>query len=86
MFITFIFKTRVEAYFIITKDNKMQSVKGDEIYLIHCVLNCIKGVITRSMVDALLELCSPFLKRSNSAFIAAIASGLCPQTEYRSLK
>ena len=32
--------------------------------------------MTRSMVDALSELCSPFLKGANSAFIAAIASGL----------
>jgi len=39
--------------------------------------------MTRSMVDALSELCSPFLKRGKSAFIAAIASGLFPQTEYR---
>jgi len=38
-----------------------------------------KGVMTRSIVDALLELCSPL-------FIAAIASGLFPQTEYRSLE
>ena len=36
----------------------------------------IKGVMTWSMVDALSELCSPFLKGGNSAFIAAIASGL----------
>jgi len=36
--------------------------------------------MTRSMVDALLELCSPCLKGGNSAFIAAIASGLFPQT------
>ena len=46
----------------------------------------IKGVMTRSIVDALSELCSTFLKGGNSAFIAAIASGLCPQTEYRSLE
>jgi len=46
----------------------------------------IKGVMTRSIVDALSELCSPFLKGSNSVFSAAIASGLFPQTEYRSLE
>jgi len=28
----------------------------------------------------------PFLKGDNSTFIAAIESGLFPQTEYRSLK
>jgi len=39
-----------------------------------------------SIVDALSELCSPFLKEGNSASIAAIASGLFPQTEYRSLE
>jgi len=44
----------------------------------------IKGVMTRSIVDVLLELCSPFLKGGNSAFITAI--GLFPQTEYRSLE
>ena len=41
-------------------------------------MNCNqhKGIKPRSMVDALLELCSPFLKGDNSAFIAAIASGI----------
>jgi len=38
----------------------------------------LKGVMTPSMVDALSELCSPFLKGGISAFIAAIASGLFP--------
>jgi len=46
----------------------------------------IKGIMTRLMVDALSELCSPFLKGGNSAFIAGIASGLFPQNEYRSLE
>ena len=46
----------------------------------------IKGVVTRSMVDALSELCSPFLKGGNSVFIVAIVSSLFPQNEYRSLK
>ena len=46
----------------------------------------LKGVMTGSMVDALSELCSPFLKGGNSAFIAAIASGLFPQIEYPSLE
>jgi len=46
----------------------------------------IKRVMTRSMVYALSELCSPFLKGGNSVFIAAVASGLVPQTEYRSLE
>ena len=36
----------------------------------------LKGVITRSMLDALSKLCSPFLEGGNSAFIAAIVSGL----------
>jgi len=46
--------------------------------------NLIKGVMSSSSVDALSELCSPFLKGGNSAFIAAIASGLFPKNEYRS--
>jgi len=46
----------------------------------------VKGVMTRSMVAALSEWCSPFLKGGNSAFIAAIASDLFRQTEYRSLE
>jgi len=46
----------------------------------------LKGVMTRSMVDALSELCSPYLKGGNSVFIGAIAIGLFPQTEYRSIK
>jgi len=45
-----------------------------------------KGVMTQPIVDELSELCSPFLKRGNSAFITAIASGLFPQTEYQSLE
>ena len=43
----------------------------------------VRGVMTRSIVDILSELCSPFLKGGNSAFITAIASSLFPQTEYR---
>jgi len=46
----------------------------------------LKGVMTQSMVDALSELCSPFLKGGNSAFIAAMAGGRFPQTEYRSIE
>ena len=46
----------------------------------------LKGVMTQSMVDELSELCSPFLKGGKSAFIAAIASGLSSQNEYRSLE
>jgi len=42
--------------------------------------------MARPIVDILSELCSPFLKEDNSAFITAIASGLFPQTEYRSLE
>jgi len=38
--------------------------------------------MTRSMVNALSELCSPSLKGGNPAFIAAIADGLFPQTAY----
>jgi len=45
-----------------------------------------KGVMTRSMVDALLELCSPFLKGGNSACTVAKVSDLFPQNEYRSLE
>jgi len=41
--------------------------------------------MTRSMVDALSELCSPFVKVGNFAFIAAIASGHIPQNEYGSI-
>jgi len=46
----------------------------------------IKGVMSRSSVDALLEWCSPVLKGRNSAFIVAIASGLFPQKKYRSFE
>jgi len=49
-------------------------------------LVCVRGVKPRSMVDALSELCSPFLNGGNSALIAAIASGLFPKSEYRSLE
>jgi len=42
--------------------------------------------MTQSMVDALSELGFPFLKGGNSVFIAAMASGLFPQNEYRSLE
>ena len=46
----------------------------------------ITRVMTRSLVDALSELCSSFLKGGNSAFIAVKESGLFPQTKYRSLE
>jgi len=46
----------------------------------------IKGVMSWSMVDALSELWSPFLRGGDSAFVAAIVSGLFPQSEYQSLK
>jgi len=46
----------------------------------------IRGVLPRSMADIFSELCSPFLKGGNSILIAAIASGLFPQTEYRLLE
>jgi len=46
----------------------------------------IKGVMSPSRVGALSELCSPFLKGGNSAFIVAIASGSFPKSEYRSLE
>jgi len=45
-----------------------------------------KEVMTRSIQDALSELCFPFLKEGNSAFIAAIVSGPFPQNEYCSLE
>ena len=41
---------------------------------------CVKGVMSQLSVDALSELCSPFLKGVNSTFIAAIASSVCPKT------
>ena len=47
---------------------------------------CFKRVMPRPMVDALSELCSTFLKGGNSALIAAIAGGLFPRNEYRSLE
>ena len=50
------------------------------------VCGVVRGVMTRSMVDTLSELCSPVLKVGSSAFIAAIASSLFPQKEYRSLE
>jgi len=46
----------------------------------------LEGAMTRLMVDAVSELCSPLLKGSNSVFIATIASDLFPQTEYLSLE
>ena len=51
-----------------------------------CTRPHFKGVMTRSMVDTLSELWSPFLKGGNSAVIAAIAGDLFPQTEHRSLE
>ena len=44
-----------------------------------------KGVMTGLMIDTLSELCSPFSKGGNSAFITAIANGLFSPTEYWSL-
>ena len=41
----------------------------------------IKRVKPRSMVDALLKVYSSFMKGGNSAFIAAIVSGLFPKNE-----
>ena len=46
----------------------------------------LNGVMSWSRVGALFELCSPFLKGGNSAFIAVIASSLISKIEYRSLK
>jgi len=48
--------------------------------------NLFKGVMTWSIIGVLSELCCPFLKGGNSAFITAMVSGLFPQTEYRSLE
>jgi len=45
----------------------------------------IKGVMTRSMVE-FFGVVFPILEGGNSTFIAAIVSGLFPQTEYRSLE
>jgi len=50
------------------------------------ILKIIEGVMSRSRVDALLELCSPLLQGGNSAFNAAIASDPFPKIEYRSLE
>ena len=61
-----------------------KSFVGNQRYLTQ--LAKIKGVMARSMLDALSKLCFPFLKGGNSEFIAAIASGLFLQTEYRSLE
>jgi len=49
-------------------------------------MGLLNGVMPRSSVDTLSELCSPFLKGGNSTFIPAIASGLFPKNEYRSLE
>jgi len=46
----------------------------------------LKGVMSRLRVDTPSELCSSFLKGGKSAFIEAIAKGLFPQNEYRSLE
>ena len=42
--------------------------------------------MSRSMADALSELCSQFFKGDSSALLAAMASGLVPKSEYRSLE
>jgi len=44
-----------------------------------------KGVMSRSRVAALSEVCFPFVKGGNSTFIVSIASDFSPKTEYRSL-
>jgi len=41
----------------------------------------VKGVMSRSRVDALSELGSAFLKGGNSIFNAAIGSGIFPKGE-----
>ena len=41
----------------------------------------VKGVMPRSSVNALSDLCSSLLKGGNSASIAAIASGLFPKKQ-----
>jgi len=46
------------------------------------LIYALKGVMSRPRVDILSEPCSPFLKGGNSAFIAAIASGLFPKSGY----
>jgi len=45
-----------------------------------------EGVKPWLRVDAFSELWFPFLKGGKSAFIAAIASGLFPKSEYWSLE
>ena len=51
---------------------------------IHCEKYHLKGLWHGGRRFS--ELCFPFLKGGNSAFIAAIASGLFRQTEYQSLE
>jgi len=73
------------------RQNRLSAVVEDACFALvretfHNVVESFEGVMTRSIVDALSELCSPFLKGGNSTFIAAIASRLFPQTEYRSLE
>jgi len=50
------------------------------------VIKVLKRVKPQSRVNALSELCSPLLKRGNSAFIAVIASVLFSKSEYQSLE
>ena len=52
------------------------------IWLFDVPVYILKGVMTRSMVDALSGLCFSFLKGGSSAFIAAIASDVFPKDDY----
>jgi len=47
----------------------------------HSTCLAFKGDMSRSKVDTLSELCSPFLKGVNFAFVAAIARDIFPQDE-----
>jgi len=46
----------------------------------------LEGGMSRSNVEALSELCYPFLKGGNSILIATIASGPFPKNKYWSLE
>jgi len=59
---------------------KWTKISLNESYFNYVRFLFFKGVLSRSMVAALSELCSLFLKGGNYTFIAAKASGLFPQT------
>ena len=46
----------------------------------------LQEVMSRTSVDALSELCSPFVKGDNPTFIVVITSDLFPKNKYRSFE